>query len=62
MKALLRGKQLLTPHLQKKLEECANVLRLEKDARLLYACNPVFEPKPEAQRLGTRLHIQVLIC
>ena len=38
----------------------AQVLRLAQDERLLYLCNPVFQPQPEQQRLGMRLHIQAL--
>jgi hypothetical protein len=48
------------PDLQDKLAEASRILKLETDERLLYVCDPVFKPKPEAQRLGVRLHIQAL--
>ena len=43
-----------------RVEVNAQVLRLSQDERLLYLCSPVFQPQPEQQRLGTRLHIQAL--
>jgi len=50
----------VVPDLQQKVAEAAQVLRLDKEERLLYTCNPAFKPQPEAQRLGVRLHIQAL--
>jgi hypothetical protein len=48
------------PDLQEQMLDTARVLRLEQHECLRYVCNPAFQPQPEAQRLGTRLHIQPL--
>ena len=45
---------------QGEVEHAARLLRLGEDPRVVYLCSQAFQPKSEAQRNGSRLHIQAL--